>query len=329
IFAYLIAKKEFNSEITARISLLILSVYPNHIAYCSLLSSEVLFLFLITCGTFFILEIKDHFIFAPLSGIAFGFACLVKIQAILLPILVFTVKFFKVEKRKIQMDNFYRFVTLYTALVMTILPWLIRNFIAFGRLVFSTNGGINLYIGNNPESTGTWMAIPPELANIADEITRDAVARDLAINYIFTHPVETVLRIPVKLFYALLDFDGFSWNEDSIAFLTSEAHVLFLLLKIISELFYVSCLCLFVLFFIHQFKNGELRKIPKLGSGFIIYFLLITVGFFGIQRFHFAIIPWIVLYGSNFLEKLIHKNSESQEAPSITEREEKNSIHLE
>jgi hypothetical protein len=47
--------------------------------------------------------------------------------------------------------------------ILTVAPWTIRNYTQFNAFVpVSTNGGINFYIGNNPEATGRFdWRIPP------------------------------------------------------------------------------------------------------------------------------------------------------------------------
>jgi hypothetical protein len=47
VFASYIGKTLFEAELVGRVTLLLLAFYPDHIAYSSLLASEVLFLFLL------------------------------------------------------------------------------------------------------------------------------------------------------------------------------------------------------------------------------------------------------------------------------------------
>ena len=82
IFSYYLAKRLFLSELTGRVTLLILTFYPDHIAYTSLLATEILFLFLFLLACTLLIIPKYQMRLAVISGVVFGGACLVKPQAI-------------------------------------------------------------------------------------------------------------------------------------------------------------------------------------------------------------------------------------------------------
>jgi tetratricopeptide (TPR) repeat protein len=63
----------------------------------------------------------------------------------------------RIEKRKLIRG----LVSFYVVIIAVILPVTIRNYIIGGDLVLiSSQGGLNLYIGNNPESDGTTAILP-------------------------------------------------------------------------------------------------------------------------------------------------------------------------
>jgi hypothetical protein len=82
------------------------------------------------------------------SGIVWGLATLTKTQAIFLPIIFLLL--FSVDVRFFLKAG----IIIYSALLSVIAPWMARNDRVLGKPVLSTNGGIVLFIGNNPYATG-------------------------------------------------------------------------------------------------------------------------------------------------------------------------------
>jgi 4-amino-4-deoxy-L-arabinose transferase-like glycosyltransferase len=294
IFSFLIARKQI-SEFVARVTLLVLSIYPNHIAYSSLLATEILFLFLIMFAFWLYIEGRNKTWLLVISGVIFGFACLIKPLAIFIPIIAFGVTFVTKNSKKNYKRELMLFMTVYFCLTLTVLPLMVRNYLIYGEVIFvSANGGINLFIGNNPQATGGWVNPSMLLDTTLDEIHRDQLAFSTAIEYIVMHPLETVLRIPAKLYYLfILDYEGISWNEAGIDPISVELKTSILLLKIIAQMVYILILGSFFFYFIKYQKLP--KKVPKLGIGVILYFILISIIFFGSSRYHFSMIPWLVM----------------------------------
>jgi hypothetical protein len=82
--------------------------------------------------------------------------------------------------------------------VLVLMPWWIRNAILFGSFVPLTSaGGYGLWIGNNPDATGHWMAPPRQLDGMP-EIQLGKAAAALAVEWIVLHPLTFVRLTATK-----------------------------------------------------------------------------------------------------------------------------------
>jgi hypothetical protein len=97
---------------------------------------------------------------------------------------------------------------------LVIAPWTIRNAIALGRFVpISTNGGYNLYVGNNPAASGQFMKIEDFRERFpGDEIERDKLAAAAATRWIKQNPGRFAALAARRIFLYLADDDtGALW----------------------------------------------------------------------------------------------------------------------
>ncbi|NWF90105.1 MAG: glycosyltransferase family 39 protein [Ignavibacteriaceae bacterium] len=303
ILTYLSYKIIFTSEIGARISVVLLTFYPNHIAYSSLIASETFFLFLCMLGSYLFLISKSRSLFLVASGIAFGLATLTKPWSFFL----FIILLFCSSK------NFYQylktFLILFITQIIVISPWLIRNHSAFGRYTLSNNFGVNLLVGNSYYSKGKFTNEPvykySDLKSTNNERIRDSVAFSIALNFIRNYPFDVFKLLPKKLWYLWYkDVEGIGWNIEGLKNTNSLKLIILKILKLPSQLFYL--ILLFV--YIFSFRQLYLRfnsKFVLLGLYSILYISIISLIFFGDARFHFHVIPYIVLTVSLYFEKVL------------------------
>jgi len=97
---------------------------------------------------------------------------------------------------------------IFLAVSVIVAPWLVRNFRVFGSPVLNTNGGFNLYLGNNPAATGWFISIndtprgptwtPMRKAN---EYKASEVLKHEAIDWIKTNPVAFLKLAMKKAFF--------------------------------------------------------------------------------------------------------------------------------
>lgn len=292
LLIYFFSKRIFQNEEAARITVLILAFYPNHIAYSSLLASEILFTLLIVLGALLFIASQKHPWLLIVVGLCLGIATLVKPQAILVPILFIAI-YYKNIKMLLKSG-----AIIYLMLLLTIAPWMVRNYMLFGEPVLTTNGGRNLLIGNSPYSDGSYIwtqEMKSLLADSKDEMDSDIIARKFAIDYMVHNPLKIMMLWPRKIFYLYaIDFDGIFYNQPGWVYSSMiKGNWGYTTLKIIAQLYYMLTMILF-LFSIRFIFSADNHS--WIGLLIIIYFTLIAIAFFGTPRFHFPAIPWIAVY---------------------------------
>jgi len=316
LLSYYMAKKLFRSELAGRATLLILSFYPNHIAYCSLVGSEIIFVFLLLLGVLLLISSGRKAWLVPVSGIVFGLACLVKPQTILVPMVVAGSGTMRCVRSRGLRRRLVSFAGLYIVLAITLLPWTVRNYRLFDDFVYvSNNGGINLLIGNNPCANGRYVFSDEMDAMLEDAQTereRDVLARTLAVRYAAAHPVRTIKLWPAKLWFLYAsDVEGISWNEAGLGSPGGLSRVVFWVLKAIAHVYYLAVGSAFLLSIsLLRFRRStKLASFPTLGLWIVIYFTVVVLATFGGSRFHFPMIPWIAMYAGALADILLRSPS--------------------
>lgn len=94
-----------------------------------------------------------------------------------------------------------------------LVPWTVRNYLVFGHFVpVSTNGGINLLLGNSPHTT-PYSGVNVNLSeyrapdSFLNEIEADRYYQRKAVEYIKEHPTES-LRLYLKKWVHYFDYDN-------------------------------------------------------------------------------------------------------------------------
>jgi 4-amino-4-deoxy-L-arabinose transferase-like glycosyltransferase len=297
---YSFTKEIFHSEYSGRIGLAILCFYPNHIAYTSLLATEIFVVFLVMLGGLLLMRAAGRIGLLIPAGLCWGVATLTKPQLIFLPLLFLAI-FSKNIKALLQSA-----IIVFLVIAACLAPWVIRNDRVMGKPLLSTNGGIVLMQANNPYATGKHIwdenvdSLLGDLRSKGEEmfdgkeVAREARARQVGINYIEQHPLRVLSLWPKKLFYLYRsDVDGFYYTMGMIPDLSRTMHLLYVALRVWAELYYFFVMGL-ALFCWRVVRNGS--RPYRLGVYVILYFTAICLVFFGNARYHFPVIPWVAMY---------------------------------
>ncbi|MFD3164083.1 ArnT family glycosyltransferase [Herpetosiphon sp. NSE202] len=328
-FVYKIAKISFNQESIARASILVMALYPNHIAYSAELMSEILFTFLFLAGIYRLISFKQTVTNIIISGMIFGAATLVKSQVLFIPGLLLICIFFplyKEQKRRFFTSIIkYGFIC-YAGLFLVVAPWTYRNYVVFDTFILvNSNGGFNLYLGHSPEvktQFGLPLA-PPEVLNsygqqvAQDEIAADNAMREVAISAIKQNPFASIKQIPHKIKDMwLMDVDGGRLNEREMFNIGDATKRFFYYFKIGSQAYYILILLGFAGFLWSMLrKKFALQSIQLIGLISISYFTIISMVFHGESRYHFPLMPLVIFNACAGIFYLLFPKANSQTSP--------------
>ena len=270
----------------------ILACWPLLIQFTTILASEMFFLlFVLLAFRLASLPGRSWSARVLLSGLALAAASYIRPTALLMSPLLFA-------KNAVKDRQWFKAglacIGVLTVMIACILPWTARNWEVTQRFVLiSSNGGENLWMGNNPSGSLSYM--PPPTLDIANPADRDKYLRALAIDYIVQHPVDFVVR-SVKKMVVLHDREtsGVGWNEDGIAQRAGQG--LIAPLKLISSAYWWVILALAIYGMYAYVKNSGfflLLTFPPIVTW--AYFTAIHAVTVAGDRYHIPSIPFIAM----------------------------------
>lgn len=292
--------KVFAPRGAARAAGLLVALLPSQVAYAARLFPQVPFLFAILLATYLIVAFRKWW-GAAAAGAVIGWGTLIYPLAAVFPIIVLTVDVFN----RLPWKRIVLRVLLAAALTAAVVaPWSYRNGRVFHAFVpISTNSGVNLWIGNNPHATGGF-SYPLSRTNpvymTKGELAADRVGRELAWFFMKDQTTNTVLlSVPKFVFLYADDISAFQYEllpkgvKPAIAAQGWRARLA------------QGCYALFGIAFVWGLlRLGRSRKaIPRGGwayAALLVWPVILTLEylvFFGSDRFHFPMIPFMAIVG--------------------------------
>jgi 4-amino-4-deoxy-L-arabinose transferase-like glycosyltransferase len=277
------------------------AVWPSQVEFTTVLASELPFMFAmlvaISCWSPSATRSWQR---AIAAGIALGVATLIRPQALLLPVVL---AISSIAGR----DGWWRvcrFASIAGVVaLLTVVPWSLRNVKVFGTFVLvSTNGGVNLWMGNNPDSEGGYMPPPPHVQSLT-EPERNRVLRQEALDYIHSDPAGFLARSAVKL-VRLHDREtiGVHWNTGFGERFGARASDL---LKSASTAFWWFALAAALLGTVITLRRSGLRAYLASPAPVVwMYFAVIHAAIVIQDRYHFPSIPSIAALAGIALAEL-------------------------
>ncbi len=176
----------------------LMAAWPSQIEYVTVLASELPFTCLVV-GAILLWTLGNVNLWARavLVGVLLAAASYIRPTAILLP---FAFAFGHALRKKQLLKPVAAVCVIIAVMALLIAPWTARNMRAFGRFVLiSTNGGVTLWMGNNPLAPLQRIEGPLPGVQGMSEVEREVHLKEEAIVYIKKHPVKFVVRSARKL----------------------------------------------------------------------------------------------------------------------------------
>jgi hypothetical protein len=200
--------------------------WPNLIFFTSILSSELFFIAMTLAGLFFWQRPTGHPVAnLLLAGLVWGLTAYIRPVILLVPIALALVDLARGPR---QFAKALAGAGVVVVLIMLVsAPWTLRNQRVFGQpVMISTNFGANLWMGNNPVSTGGYMDLPPEVRGMS-EIDRNDFLEAEAKRFIRENPGDAIRLLGKKLVRLnVRETIGVVWNDQNLRALTGDTGVL-------------------------------------------------------------------------------------------------------
>jgi hypothetical protein len=317
VVVYAIVRSLDGSRRSAFFSMAAFGFLPNQIVSCCVTMSEVAFTFVVSLG---ILLAVQHIwervpLWGGLVGTVFGWATLIRPQAIALPFIIVPVIVYN-RRASIAWGKrlLVNIAIVAAGLGAVVAPWTYRNYKVFGTFVLvSTNGGENLLIGNNPRSTQHYTApqtfFPPgvDIWQLP-ELERDRIGASLAKAYIAAHPIQAVVRAPKKIWYMYRsDLGVTNWIWDAYGKTGTAAYYL---AQGTTEGCYLAILAAGLAWIVTQFRarptGPDANILLQVIVAVCVYFTLVTMVFFGDARYHQPLMPLLAIAAGSLIGQLGH-----------------------
>ncbi|MDP2248569.1 MAG: hypothetical protein Q8J65_10585, partial [Nitrosomonadales bacterium] len=185
-------------------------------------------------------------------------------------------------------------------------PWVYRNHQHFDAFVLvAANSGANLWMGNNPDSDGSYMPLPERV--FSNEVERDRYYKLEAVAFIKAEPFAYIKRAANRTWVTFKgESIGVWWNEAALVSVAGQSAIF--PLKLVSNLYWwLACLLAMI---------GALYLL-RIKPTFILHPLFVVPGFFalipiltvGQDRYHLPLNPFIAILAASAIAMLMDKMS--------------------
>ncbi len=271
-----------------------IALFPSQVLYTSAVHSDHLFAAMVPWVLAAGLVLRPHgwpaWWLPVLAGVLLGLAALTAATALLLlPALVIGWAFLLPRGETVRRAGIVAVVA-----VAVVAPWTARNYAQLDAFVpISTNGGPNLWIGNNAGAGYGWMPWgDSQWTYPEDEVATDRELRNDALRYIAGNPLESLSRWPGKLRHTFMQ------DYNYVEHFSLEPRVEEMppgmngsLLHWIADRYYFAVLLLSAC--------GALAPATRRGALPLVVatvaLTLPTVVFFGLDRYHVPLLPIAVV----------------------------------
>ncbi len=268
--------------------------FPPAILYTNLVMSESVYATLLVVACLLYVRHDSRSLMQILLGIVFGLLTLMRPDTLLLFVVLMIVDFgFARARRRVLIAS--------AVFVITLTPWVVRNTIEMGTPTISTYSGINLLIGNNANANGGYTSRYPKeaLDTTQGEVSVDRQATRLAAEFVREHPAQSLLNAAKKYaqFFSsesyLLVTQFATESLDSPTPLAMKyASVSPIAFVIVNGSYAFVLIAGWIAFFSSRKNRGW-----YFFAALLVTSLLVHIAAYGGSRYHYPLMPFLVLYG--------------------------------
>jgi hypothetical protein len=300
---YRIAKSCFG-RIVGYVAAISLAVYPVALFHVGHIWETSLFTLLATCLLAWLLSLPKAFNFksAFLYGAFNGFVALV--NPVIIAFCPFAAIWLFAQSNAPKKQRLRQIGTMFIAMILTLMPWIVRNYTVFGQVMLRSNFGLELRLGNSPEAWSADKArrmAPWSLGHPAtsqEEFLRYASLGEVEyMNRALNDAVAFIRENPEKfLWLSLQRIEHFWFNEFSGKDESKKKLGLSFSIAGIAQIIYI----LPVPFMLWGIVLALQRKI---GVAPLIFFILSIPAVYyvthaGLTRYRYPVEPMIILFAS-------------------------------
>jgi len=304
IITMILTRKWFGAK-AAKGAGVILALWPEQIQFSTILASDLIFEFLVILSfLFWYSEIRSIYTRAILFALTIAAASYVRTVGLLIPVVIVVLHLFRTREIR---RTVLAFIVMFLVMAAAIAPWSYRNTKLFGQFtLLATNGGGNLWMGNNPgNEDGAYMALPSDLPS--NEASRSVILGKRALEYIRGNPLSFAFRSLKKaVLIHSRETIGVYWNKEGIV--KTFGYKILLPLKIISTMYWLAICATSILgLVVMVFRMGVMSLL--LHPVFVIpaYFTVLYGVVLYSDRFHMSSVPFIAALAGFAISTVINR----------------------
>ncbi len=249
---------EINKKIVYGVMILF-GVIIDIIQLNGMLMTESLFLFTLALCLYYFSNIYENNKWYSwiILGILLGTLTLIRPTGLIVFILLSIATIFRYKRKSLLC-----LLLVSSMFVLVQLPWVIRNYNIFGKVIFhSTADGMNLLSGNYPGNHGEFNADFPLFKALKEKysypINFNSAAKAWYRNFVIEHPIQAtgVLVEKAAALFSLAKTSGFWFH-----YFGKYDQLATILLSILQNFIILTCILVFLLTSLGKIKNRNINK---------------------------------------------------------------------
>lgn len=292
--------RRLHSESVGCVAAGIFALFPSQVLYTCEFMSETSFTFLLLLTVWTIAaddaahEARTNIVL----GLLIGVLILIRSTAAPLPLIVMLTRL----KQGASLTRALSACAVISVVAVAVMsPWVYRNYATFHRVSFSSNVGINLWIGNHEGANGSF-SFPEQnnpLREFADDYDQSDVGTSAAFAYVTSHPGQYPLLLAKKWAHLLASDYWLALPVDPIPKAKEYPNAATLFSRIDPRLLWGIQVPFMIVLVFGTFglvcSRGANRKLIFIIRALLLSWIAVHMVFFAVARHRFPVVPFLML----------------------------------